>query len=81
VNQPLGLKRPANRADPSILHIGGRNNVDAAPGLCQGLISQYLDGFIVEDSARIINQAILPMAGVRIQGNVGHDSDLGHMFF
>jgi hypothetical protein len=45
------------------------------------LLCKHLNGRIIQDVTRIVQQAILPVAGVRVECNVGHDAQCGKVFF
>ena len=64
----------ANGADAPIHHVRGCNDVGAGFSMRQCLFNQHLNGFVVEHIAGFVDQAILAVAGERIQGNIGNDA-------
>mmetsp|Transcript_46010 Transcript_46010/g.77359 ORF Transcript_46010/g.77359 Transcript_46010/m.77359 type:complete len:434 (-) Transcript_46010:346-1647(-) len=65
----------SNGANPSILHIGRCHNVGSSSGLLHGLLAELLHGDIVDDLPSVhIHNAIVTVAVVGIQGNIGADN-------
>ncbi len=69
------LQRHADRLHPPVHHIGRAKNVAARLCLIERLINQHRDAVIIGDIARIIDQAVLPMAGVRIERDIGQHAN------
>src|SRR5690606_20595577 len=46
-------------------------------GLNESLASQYFDGGFIQDIACVVDHAVLSVAGVRIQGDVGKNAQIG----
>ena len=64
-------------ADAAVHHVGGGDDVGTGAGLVERLADQYVDRRIVEDAAVVAEQAVVAMAGVGIERNVGEHADLG----
>jgi hypothetical protein len=47
----------------------------------QGLADQHFHGVIVDDVAALVQDAVLAVAGVGVQGHIGHHAQLGKFFF
>ena len=47
----------------------------------QRLLHQGLDGFFIDDVVVFIGQAVLAVAGVGVERHIGHDAQLGKLFF
>jgi len=75
------LQRLADRADAAVHHVAGREDVGAGRGMGQRLPHQRLDGGVIEDVAVRIDQPVLAVGGVGVQGLVGHHSQLGEARF
>ena len=75
--KPLAFQRAADRADAPVHHVAGRDDVHARLGLRQRLPHQHLDGLVVQDVAGLVEQAVLAVAGERVQRDVGHHAQLG----
>ena len=74
--ETLPVERAANGADAPIHHVGGGDDVAARARLVQRLADENLDGFVVDDLVAD-HQAVLPVAGVGVERNVGHHPDFG----
>ncbi len=72
VDAAVALERAADRADAAVHHVARRDDVDAGGGLDQRLARQHRHRLVVEDVAGVVDQAVLAMRGVRIEGDVGH---------
>ena len=70
------FQRAADRADAAVHHVARRDDVDAGLGLHQRLADQHLHGLVVEDVAGVVEQAVLAVAGVRVERHVGHQPEL-----
>jgi hypothetical protein len=51
-----------------------------ASRLCECLLHQHLDGLVVQDVAGLIQQAVLSVAGERVQRHIGHHAQAGKFF-
>ena len=85
VDQIFRFQRLADRADPPIHHVAGRHDVDPGLGLHQRLLHQHAGGLVIQDvalflGARIWN-AVLAVAGERVQRDIGHHTQIGELFF
>src|SRR5437868_5315356 len=74
---PGRFERPADCSDATVHHVGRSHDVRAGIGLDQGLIDQDADGVVVDDIAEFVDQPIMAMHGIRIEGDVGQHADLG----
>ncbi len=72
------LERLADRSDPAIHHVGWSDDVGAGLSLDERLLGQHLHGVVVDHLARRIGEAVVPVAGVRVERDVGQHSDLRH---
>ena len=52
----------------------------AAAWVC-ACLRQHRDGFVVEDIAAVVDQAVLPVAGVGVERDVGHHAEFGKILF
>ena len=48
--------------------------------MAQGLFHQNFYGFVIEDVAVCIGQPVLPVDGVGVECDVGHDAQFGEFF-
>ena len=55
----------------------GATTCAPASAWAQGLFHQNFDGFVVEDVAVRIGQPVLPVYGVGVEGDIGHDAEFG----
>jgi hypothetical protein len=62
----------ADGADPSVHHVAGRHDVHAGLRLGQRLLDQHFHGFVVQDVAGVVQQAVLAVAGEGVQRHIGH---------
>ena len=80
MDQVLGFERAPNRANPPVHHVARRDDVHTGLRLNQRLLYQYLYGFVVQDVAVFagvgVEQAVLAMAGERVERHVGHHAKL-----
>ena len=67
----------ADGADAAIHHVRGRNDVCAGFRMRQGLPGQHRDRFVVHHVSGIVNDAILAVRGVGVQGDVGNYDNVG----
>jgi len=63
----------ADAADAAVHHVGRRDDVDASLRLHQRLLHQHVERYVVEDVARLVDDAVLSVRGVRVERDVGHD--------
>ncbi len=75
---PFGLQRFADRADAAVHHVAGRNDVRARSGLIERLANQHVDRRVVDDIARLVEQAVLSVCRIRVERHVGEQADLRH---
>ena len=68
------VERPADRADAAVHHVGRGDHVAAGLGLHDRLPAEHVDRFVVHDVA-VAHQAVLAVAGVRVEGHVADDAD------
>ena len=66
-----GFQRGANRADPAIHHVAGRDDVGAGFGMRYRLAHQGGIGFIVQHVTAGVDQSVLAVRGVGVQRHVG----------
>ena len=71
------VKGGSNGADPAVHHVAGSHDVSSRFGVTQGLGAEQAHGFIVEDGAIGRDQAVVTIAVVRIEGDVGDDGEFG----
>ena len=72
------IEAGANRADPAVHHVGGRDDVAAGLGLDQRLLDQNLDGLVVDDGA-VAQKAVMAMAGIGIERDIAEHAELRHL--
>jgi hypothetical protein len=60
---------------PSIMSLGATMSTPAC-GLHQRLLDQHFDGLVVQDVAGVVEQAVLAVAGERVERHVGHHAQL-----
>ena len=75
--KPLRVERPADGADAAVHHVGGRDDVGAGLGLDQALHHELLDGGVVDDLVAG-HDAVMAVAGVGIERDVGDEAEVGH---
>src|SRR5450755_1091752 len=68
----LLIQQGADRADTTIHHVGGRNDIRASFDVREGHVAQQLQCFVVLHIA-VLDDAAMPVAGVFTQANVGDD--------
>ena len=71
----------ANRPDSAVHHVAGRDDVNACFSLNQSLLSEDFDGDVVHDIAVFIDNTILPVAGVGVEGDIGEQAQLREVLF
>ena len=72
------LEGIANRTDATVHHVRGCHHIGTRGGMAQCLFDQCIAGHIVQHVARVIDNAVLPMRGVRIKRDVCDHAELGH---
>src|SRR5208282_5945408 len=76
----FGVERVADRADPPVHHVGGRDDVGAGARLVQGLAHEGLDRLVIENanlaSRALADEAVVTVARIRIEGDVGDQAEL-----
>ena len=73
--EAVGVERLADRADAAVHHVGGRDDVGAGLGLDQRLQDELLDGGVVDDLVAG-HDAVMAVAGVGVERDVGDDADV-----
>lgn len=82
VNQLARFQRLADRANSAVHHVAGRDNVDTGLGLHQRLADQQFNRLVIEDVAGLfVRQAVLAVAGERVQRDIGHDAEIRKALF
>ena len=69
------FERPADRADAAIHHVGRGDDVGARRRLVERLADQHLHRRVVRHISALVEQAVLPVAGVGIERNVGEHAN------
>ena len=72
-----GVERAAHRTDAAVHHVGGGDHVGAGAGVGDGLTLQHRHGLVVHHVAGVVDQAVLAVAGVRVERDVGDDAQVG----
>ena len=67
------IERGSQRADATVHHVRRREYVDAGLGVAKRLAGQGDDCRIVGHVAALVDQAVLAVAGVRVERDVGHN--------
>ena len=70
------LQCTTDDADAAVHHVRWRHDVHAGLGLHQRLLAQQRQGLVIQHIAAFVDQAVLAMAGVRVQGHVRHHAQL-----
>ena len=70
------LERCSNGANATIHHVRRCNDVSAGVSMRHSLARQHRYRFVVQYIASIVNDAVLAVGGVRVQGKVGNDSEI-----
>lgn len=72
----------ADDADAAIHHIGGGDDIDAGLGVEDGHTCEHGDGGVIFDIGLVgIENAIVTVRGVGIEGDIGDDEEFGEVFF
>ena len=69
------VEGPPDRPDAAVHHVGGRDHIGAGFGLDERLEDQLLDSGVVDDLIAL-EQPVMSVAGVGIEGHVGDDAEL-----
>jgi len=64
----------------AVHHVGRRDDVDAGGRLGERLLHQRVERHIIDDVARRVDDAVLAVRGIGVEGDVGHDAELGKAF-
>ncbi len=70
-----GVERVADRPDAAVHHVGRRDDVGAGRRLTQRRGRHLLDRLVVDDDA-LAQDAVMAVAGERVERGVGDDADL-----
>ena len=73
----VGFECGANCTDPPVHHVRRRHNIGTRSGMTERLFDQRVAGNVVQDITGLINDAVLSMGGVGVQGHIGDDAQLG----
>ena len=71
------VERCAHRADAPVHHVRRRDHVHAGLGVTQRLLHQRGHGRLVLHVAGVVDEAVLAVAGVRIERDVGDHAEVG----
>ena len=63
-------------ADPAVHHVAWADQISARFSLHNGLLAKQFNRLVVEDHAVLADDPVMTIAGVGIQGDVGHDRHL-----
>ena len=78
--KPLGVKRRADRPDPSIHHVRRRDHIRARPHMREGFFDEISDGFIVVYLV-VDDDTAMPVVRVFAKTHIGDHVEIGHLFF
>ena len=73
VLEALLIQGLADGADAAVHHVAGADQVGAGAGLGNRLLAQDRHGLVVEHYALAADDAVMAVAGVGVEGHVGHD--------
>ena len=76
VDKAFFFQHLADDADAAVHHVGGSHNVSAGLSLGANLTHEHFNGFIVEDVARFVDEAVLTVCGVGVKRHIAHDAQL-----
>ena len=76
IDMPRLFQRATDRGNTAVHHVRRRDDIRPGGGLVQALPDQHFDGFIVDDIAFAVDQAVLPVAGIRIERDIGQHADV-----
>ena len=79
VEEAFGVERLADRADPPVHHVGGRDHVGPGARLVERLAHQRRDRLVVEDANLalvLMHQAVMAVAGIGVERDVGDEAEL-----
>ena len=83
VEEAFGVERLADRADPPVHHVGGRDDVGAGARLVERLARENLDRLVVEDGelarSGLAHEPVVAVAGVGVERDVGDEAKLGKL--
>ena len=71
----------ADRGDAAVHHVRRRDDIGTCLRLDQGLANQHLGRLVVENIAFGIDDAVMAVAGVGIERDIGQHTDLRHRIF
>ena len=74
-SNPASSSASADRADPPVHHVGGRDDVAAGLGLDDRLPLQDLDGLVVRDVA-VADHAVMAVRGERVERHVAQHAEI-----
>jgi len=74
------LERRADAPDAPVHHVRGRDDLDARLGLRERLPHKHVQRLVVEDVSVAVDHAVLPVRGVGIERDVGHDPQFREPF-
>ena len=72
----IGVEFATNPRDASVHHVGRRNDVSPGLRMAQRLASQCLEGFVVQHVARLVDQAVLAVACVGVERDIGYHTEI-----
>ena len=67
----VAFQRFADGADAPVHHVAGRHDVHTGTRMRQRLLHQGFDGDVIQHVAAVIDDAVLPVRGERVQGHIG----------
>src|SRR5690606_2341774 len=76
VGVALRLERRADRPNTPVHHIARCNDIGPRTGLIKRLIDKCRNWFVVGDIAGIVEQAVLPVARIGVERDVGQHADI-----
>ena len=77
MDEVLRVQSAADDTDSAVHHVRRRHDVGTGFGLRHRLLHEHFDRFVVEDVARFVDETVLTVRGVGIQGDVAHDAEIG----
>ena len=79
VGEPGVVQSIANRPNAPVHHVRRGDAVGSGPRLRDRLAAQELDGLVIEDLAVVGDDAVVPVAVVRVERDVGVDLQVGEL--
>ena len=79
--EPFVIKGFADGTNAAVHHVAGADQIRTGLGLNHRLFAELLDRFVVEHNPVIADDPVVTVAGVGIQGDVGHDRHSRHRLF